>query len=33
MYTLDLWVVRWEQAIKIALFSESEKKNTLLSLM
>lgn len=26
MYTLDPWVVRWEQAIKRALFSESEKK-------
>jgi HK97 family phage portal protein len=26
MYTLDSWVVRWEQAIKRALFSESEKK-------
>lgn len=25
-YTLDPWVVRWEQAIKRALFSESEKK-------
>ena len=27
MYTLDSWVVRWEQAIKRALFSESEKKD------
>ena len=26
MYTLDPWLVRWEQAIKRALFSESEKK-------
>jgi HK97 family phage portal protein len=26
MYTLDPWVVRWEQAIKRALFTESEKK-------
>ena len=26
MYTLDPWVVRWEQAIKRALFSEDEKK-------
>lgn len=26
MYTLDPWVVRWEQAIKRALFSESEKQ-------
>lgn len=26
MYTLDPWVVRWEQSIKRALFSESEKK-------
>lgn len=26
MYTLDPWVVRWEQAIKRALFSKSEKK-------
>lgn len=26
MYTLDPWVVRWEQAIKKALFSESEQK-------
>lgn len=26
MYTLDPWGVRWEQAIKRALFSESEKK-------
>lgn len=26
MYTLDPWVVRWKQAIKRALFSESEKK-------
>lgn len=26
MYTLDPWVVIWEQAIKRALFSESEKK-------
>ena len=26
MYTLDPWVVRWEQAIKRVLFSESEKK-------
>jgi len=26
MYTLDPWVVRWEQAIKKALFSETEKK-------
>ena len=25
MYTLDPWVVRWEQAIQRALFSESEK--------
>ena len=26
MYTLDPWVVRWEQAIQRALFSESEKR-------
>ena len=26
MYTLDPWVVRWEQAIKRALLSESEKQ-------
>lgn len=26
MYTLDPWVVRWEQAIRRALFTESEKK-------
>ena len=26
MYTLDPWVIRWEQAIKRALFTESEKK-------
>lgn len=26
MYTLDPWVVRWEQAIKKALLSDSEKK-------
>ena len=26
MYTLDPWVVRWEQAIQRALLSESEKK-------
>lgn len=26
MYTLDPWVVRWEQAIQKALFSESEKR-------
>ena len=26
MYTLDPWVVRWEQAIQRALFSETEKR-------
>lgn len=26
MYTLDPWVVRWEQSIKRVLFSESEKR-------
>jgi len=26
MYTLDPWVVRWEQAMQRALFSESEKR-------
>ncbi len=26
MYTLDPWVVRWEQAVQRALFSESEKR-------
>ena len=26
MYTLDPWVVRWEEAIQRALFSESEKR-------
>ena len=26
MYTLDPWVIRWEQAIQRALFSESEKR-------
>ena len=26
MYTLDPWVVRWEQAIQRALFSENEKR-------
>ena len=26
MYTLDPWVLRWEQAIQRALFSESEKR-------
>ncbi|SHJ10316.1 phage portal protein [Propionispora hippei] len=26
MYTLDPWVVRWEQALQRALFSESEKR-------
>ena len=26
MYTLDPWVIRWEQAIQRALFSDSEKK-------
>lgn len=26
MYTLDPWVIRWEQAIQRALFSATEKK-------
>ena len=26
MYTLDPWVVRWEQAMQRALFSEGEKR-------
>ena len=26
MYTLDPWVVRWEQSLQRALFSESEKR-------
>ena len=26
MYTLDPWVIRWEQAISRALFSDSEKR-------
>lgn len=26
-YTLDPWVIRWEQALKRALFSSNEKKN------
>ena len=26
MYTLDPWVVRWEQALQRTLFSESEKR-------
>ncbi|MFT5873890.1 MAG: HK97 family phage portal protein [Clostridium sp.] len=33
MYTLDPWVIRWEQAIKRALFTESEKKKYFVKFM